>query len=42
MSTDARDAAIVRYTIDLARNLGLRVVWGVETPTCARLTTLKR
>jgi EAL domain-containing protein (putative c-di-GMP-specific phosphodiesterase class I) len=32
MSTDAEDAVIVRSTVDLARNLGLRVVAeGVET-----------
>jgi diguanylate cyclase (GGDEF)-like protein len=42
MATDARDAAIVRCTIDLARSLGLRVVAeGVESPDVRhRLTTL--
>jgi diguanylate cyclase (GGDEF)-like protein len=42
MATDARDAAIVRCTIDLARSLGLRVVAeGVESSDVRhRLTTL--
>jgi EAL domain-containing protein (putative c-di-GMP-specific phosphodiesterase class I) len=42
MGTDARDAAIVRCTIDLARSLGLRVVAeGVESSDVRhRLTTL--
>jgi diguanylate cyclase len=32
MGTDARDAAIVRCTIDLARSLGLRVVARASSP----------